>query len=70
MDESTAFVSAACFGDGDAFFLPFQNVLSLKFIDSSDYLQHQLPGWSGGINVFLVADQMNLPALEQLHDLK
>lgn len=69
-DGSAAFISAVCFGNGDAFFLPLKDVLPLKLIDRPDHRQHELSGWSGGIDVFLVADQMNLLALEQLHDLK
>ena len=69
-DGCAALVSAVCFGDGDALPLPFQNVLPLKLVDGTNHRQHQFPGGSGGIDVLLVADQMNLLALEQLHNLK
>jgi len=69
-DGSAALVSAVCLGDGNALPLPFQNVLPLELVDGTDHRQHQLSGGGGGIDVLLVADQMNLLALEQLHDSK
>ena len=50
--------------------MPLKDVLPLKLIDRSDHRQHQLSGRGGGIDVLLVADQMNFLALEQFHDLE